>query len=269
MSRARDVAQAVAKTRSSWSCMGERCRTMGGSGSHSKMGDDDDRITQDSLLVEETSSRSLTNKVEEEEEECVVSAETVMECHSNQDDADLYNSTGGDDSTDEERELIGSTDRRRRSSISGVQVRDNNVETEGDLWYELEKELQRHEAHPDVVEAKEEEAAAAAEIIEEENVVADDSVRCSLDELECHRFYPPGRIMHMVPLSSSSDPDADRDLDGGASSSSSCRVGIFETPRQLYSKIRLSKTMINDHYMPMYKKMMELLIKNLDNDDVV
>jgi hypothetical protein len=44
-------------------------------------------------------------------------------------------------------------------------------------------------------------------------------------------------------------------------------VGLYETPRELYSKIRLSRTMINDHYMPMYKKMMELLIQELENDE--
>ena len=43
-------------------------------------------------------------------------------------------------------------------------------------------------------------------------------------------------------------------------------VGLYETPRELYSKLRLSRTMINDHYMPMYKKMMELLIRELEKD---
>lgn len=45
------------------------------------------------------------------------------------------------------------------------------------------------------------------------------------------------------------------------------RVTIYETPRNLYTKICLARTMISDHYMPMYKKIIELLIMQLENDE--
>ncbi|KAE8679932.1 putative Chaperone DnaJ-domain superfamily protein [Hibiscus syriacus] len=86
----------------------------------------------------------------------------------------------------------------------------------------------------------------------------------SSDTSENLRFYPPGRIMHIVatPPSDAADIDDDRNGDGSGSGP----VRIYETPRELYSKIRLSRAMINDHYMPMYKKMMELLIAELEKD---
>ena len=66
--------------------------------------------------------------------------------------------------------------------------------------------------------------------------------------------------MHIVsvPLSDESNSNPDDPLEE--------HVGLYETPRELYSKLRLSRTMINDHYMPMYKKMMELLIRELEKE---
>ncbi|KAG1326262.1 putative lipoprotein lipase [Cocos nucifera] len=130
--------------------------------------------------------------------------------------------------------------------------------TEGELWSELVKELHRNDEDD---EAQEEEAAAVKEIVEEESMVLKTAAENKLPSSpEMHHFYPPGRIMHMVmlqPLDSNSGKDAISDKD----------VGIYQTPRDLYGKIRLSRTMINDHYMPMYKRMMELLIDKLGKDD--
>ncbi|PKI56724.1 hypothetical protein CRG98_022884, partial [Punica granatum] len=236
MKRAQNVAQAVVRTRSSlssWSCMGERRRIVGMLSS-SKVED----LSEDSLLIETTSETLTTEEVAPES------------AHNKTD----YNSAGVSelDSTDEEEEELSRVDQVHTAGAGGI--------TEGELWFELEKELHRQEIEPDI-EAKEEEAAAAKEITEEENAVENQDQAASLDEVESHRFYPPGRIMHMVSLSSSSG-DTEVDPDGPSEE----RVGIYETPRELYSRIRLSKTMINDHYMPMYKKMMETLIRELEND---
>ncbi|KAJ0961133.1 hypothetical protein J5N97_000883 [Dioscorea zingiberensis] len=107
------------------------------------------------------------------------------------------------------------------------------------------------------------EAAAVKEITEEENVILKEAVEnqqpLSSDDLERHQFFPPGKIMHMVAM-----PVIDPNTGGEIFTDDN--VGIYETPRNLYSKIRLSPTMINDHYMPMYKKMMELLIEKLEKD---
>lgn len=152
---------------------------------------------------------------------------------------------GAHDETDEEGDL--------------VQVDKVEEITEGQLWYELEKELQRQESEV-LPEIQEEEEAVAKEITEEEMVFADSveshAAISSSDVFDNNHFYPPGEIMHIVsvPSPEPSDPDAEE------------QVGIYRTPRELYSKLRLSRTMINDHYMPMYKKMMELLIKQLEDE---
>ncbi|OAY62626.1 Sn1-specific diacylglycerol lipase alpha [Ananas comosus] len=69
------------------------------------------------------------------------------------------------------------------------------------------------------------------------------------------QFYPPGKIMHMVALPLLQGDTADE------------IIGIYRTPRELYGKIRLARTMIREHYMPQYKKMLELLIDELGKDD--
>ncbi|KAL3727726.1 hypothetical protein ACJRO7_032465 [Eucalyptus globulus] len=240
MKRAQNVAQAVVRTRSSissWSCMGARRRNLG-SISNSKVEDQ----PETTLILDKACESHLTE------------ATTIEPVQSHK---ELHTSDGsGIDSTDEEEELIpGERD---------ISEEAENI-TEGELWDELEKELQRQEKEPNI-QAQEEEAAAAKEITKEENEIADASESqksgTSLDSLESHRFYPPGRIMHMVSLPTSDDADMDHD------GSREEHVGIYETPRELYSKIRLSRTMINDHYMPMYKRMMELLIRELENAEV-
>ena len=100
--------------------------------------------------------------------------------------------------------------------------------------------------------------------MEEESAVlknVEDRQSFSSDSLERQQFYPPGRIMHMVAM-----PPADSCPDDPVAADE-CSVGIYETPRDLYSKIRLSNTMINDHYMPMYMKTMEILIEKFANND--
>ncbi|KAK1647936.1 hypothetical protein QYE76_065741 [Lolium multiflorum] len=72
-----------------------------------------------------------------------------------------------------------------------------------------------------------------------------------------HRqLYPPGRIIHMVELPESEEQ-------GGQNAG----VALYETPRGVYGKIRLSGSMIRDHYMPRYVETMEMLIDRLAEDD--
>ncbi|XP_043720227.1 uncharacterized protein LOC122667845 [Telopea speciosissima] len=239
MERAQNVAQAVVRTRSSlssWSCMGARRRTVGPSLNPKEEGDE----SESSPISRRTSESFIT--------EAVVGDREV-------DKLDCCSRGGsGHDETEEEEELIP-VDR----VISASTVEDM---TEGELWYELEKELNRQEIEGND-QIREEEEAAAKEITEEEKVLVDtvdNTPGTSLDGSETHCFYPPGRIMHIVSLLpsdaiTSGNDDSDRD-----------QVGIYETPRDLYSKIRLSKTMIKDHFMPMYKKMMELLLSELEKD---
>lgn len=230
MKRAKNVAEAVVKTRpslSSWSCIGPRRRTVGPL-STSKVED-----IPDAPLITETCSEagSVTAVVTND------SVHSEIEYHSS--------SSGlGNDDTDEDEELISVDGRITRSNVENI--------SEGELWYQLEKELKRQENKVDV------------QAQEEENVLAEASESItsisSSDVTESHHFYPPGRIMHVVSVPSSDTTNLDGD------SPVEERVGIYETPRKLYNKIRLSRTMINDHYMPMYKKMIELLVSELEKE---
>uniref|UniRef100_A0A6N2KBC4 Fungal lipase-like domain-containing protein n=1 Tax=Salix viminalis TaxID=40686 RepID=A0A6N2KBC4_SALVM len=228
MKRAQDVAQAVVRTRSSltsWSCIGPRRRFVGPS------------INSNSEDLPEGTLLSTKDSVQIKHESNARSG-------------------SGHEDTDEDEPLLSDNRVMASSVIEEV--------TEGQLWYELERELQRQDSEADI-QAQEEEAAAAIEIIEEENVLANAAEAkdpiTSEDLSESQLLYPPGRIMHVVSLSSSDTTNLE--LDGPAEE----HIGLYETPRELYSKIRLSRTMINDHYMPMYKKMMELVIQELENDE--
>uniref|UniRef100_J3NE24 Fungal lipase-type domain-containing protein n=1 Tax=Oryza brachyantha TaxID=4533 RepID=J3NE24_ORYBR len=74
---------------------------------------------------------------------------------------------------------------------------------------------------------------------------------------EPRQLYPPGRIMHMVGLPCSEPNTSEQ---GGREEA----VALYETPRHLYSKIRLARSMIREHYMPKYIRTMELLIDKLN-----
>ncbi|XP_058082155.1 uncharacterized protein LOC131230315 [Magnolia sinica] len=232
MKRARNVAQAVVRTPSSlssWSCMGARRRTVG---------------TLPNSKEEE--STSVQPMLSSRDSELMVE---IVNGHPEMNDLDFGCSR--DTMHDEaEEELI---------PVDGV-IGTSTAEdfTEGELWFELEKELHRQDT-----QVREEEAAAAKEITEEENVVMAEAVEnkntTSSTAPETQRFYPPGRIMHIVALPPS-------DASSGDDAPTEETVSIYETPRDLYTKLRLSRTMINDHYMPMYKKMIEQLIGELKKD---
>ncbi|CAN1281316.1 hypothetical protein LINPERPRIM_LOCUS17687 [Linum perenne] len=236
MRRAQNVAQAVVRTRtslSSWSCIGPRRRSVGPS-----LAPKEDDLHETSVICEKSET-------------------IVTEIHTKDlSQRKLDDHRSGSDSSSEEDEPLISREKVLNSSAM------EEESTEGELWHKLAKELERHENEVDI-HVQAEEAAAAKEIQEEERILveATDTANpvSSEDVLESHIFYPPGKIMHIVWIPSSSEG-------GDVEETAEDHVGIYETPRELYSKIRLSKTMINDHYMPMYKKMMELLIRKLEED---
>ena len=204
-------------------------------------------LPEASLISSEVTSESLVTEVGTR-----VSVVNKAECSSS-------SGGSGNDDTDEEVTLLPGDREVTTATTEDI--------TDGELWYELEKELQRQEDEPDV-QAQEEEAAAVIEITEEENMLADaveSKTPNSSDVSESLHFYPPGRIMHIISMPPSNDNDSvDNDTGAGPAEE---HVAIYETPRNLYSKLRLSRTMIKDHFMPMYKKMMELLIRELENEE--
>lgn len=138
--------------------------------------------------------------------------------------------------------------------------------TEVQMWQKLEQELYDEDGGETgtAKEIREEEAAAIAEVGENST---EDSVP---NTKEVHRFFPPGRIMHIVTLvsdESSSENESNSSDDMDHSSPEDSEVGIFLTPRSLYSKIRLSQTMISDHFMPVYRRRIEKLIRVLEDNE--
>ncbi|KAF1882192.1 hypothetical protein Lal_00038836 [Lupinus albus] len=244
MKRAQSVAEAVVRTRSSlssWSCMSARRRNVASSAASNA-----ENLTEAPLISEITTKSLLI--------------EEVVRQHrlKNEHDSESVGS-GHDDTYEEEEHLIPPNHDISASAL------DDDI-TEGQLWYELEKELQKQDNDISLDVQEEASTAAAKEITEEVNQLVDaaesSNSMTTTDNFDSHRFYPPGRIMHIVSIPSSSD-------DSNSSSEDHVEeehVYLYETPRELYSKLRLSKTMINDHYMPMYKKMMELLIQELEKD---
>ena len=142
---------------------------------------------------------------------------------------------------------------------------------EVELWQQLEHELyDRTEGEEaDVAnQIREEEAAAIAEIGEGQ---PDSPVP---ETKEVHRFFPAGKIMHIVMLHSDSvesegDTPTSSDTNNGQMTTEAAKIGIFLTPRSLYSKLRLSQTMISDHFMPIYRRRIEILIKELEEEQAL
>lgn len=76
------------------------------------------------------------------------------------------------------------------------------------------------------------------------------------------QLYPPGKILHMVGLAAAEVATTSQQ---GAQEEV---VALYETPRHLYSNIRLARSMIGEHYMPKYIKTMEQLIHKLAEDQL-
>lgn len=277
MRRAQSVAAWARPTLrlSSWSCMAPRQRTSAARSNSNDEGSSPESSsghtqTSEPLL---TSPKTRTSSTVIEALDLPVSTSVRMEWTSEIEcsisDGGMHQDTNGDEGED-----LMDHDRHKDRM------------TEVELWQQLEHELyDRTEGEEaDVAnEIREEEEAAArreeeeaAEIREEEEAaiaeVSDGQPESSSPEMkEAHRFFPAGKIMHIVTLHS-----GDANCEGGSPSSSGSdeqqqqpeetRIGIFLTPRSLYSKLRLSQTMISDHFMPVYRRRIEKLIKEFEKE---
>ncbi|CAL9765528.1 unnamed protein product [Musa acuminata subsp. burmannicoides] len=148
------------------------------------------------------------------------------------------------------------------------QCRNEDSMTEYDLWQQLENELNKARQNEEVDidnEIREEENAAAAAHEEVEGT----SEGILTETKEVRRFYPPGKIMHIVifpPEETTNEEDSGIHHDG-ENPEPEYKTGIFLTPRSLYGKLRLSQSMINDHFMPIYRRNIERLISILEKDN--
>lgn len=179
----------------------------------------------------------------------------------------VSSSDGMVESSDNFMDEVGVSDSMATMDDVAYDVRHEDHAMEIELWQQLELKLCEQADSGEAVMAKEireEEAAAIAE-------VSDSQTQSSIpDTKEVHRFFPPGKIMHIVTLTSDeaggeSDSSISNDRDH-SQLEEEAKVGIFLTPRLLYSKLRLSHTMINDHFMPAYRRQIEKLIKEIENE---
>lgn len=256
MRRAQSMAQAAwspALHLSSWSCMGPR---------HRRSSSKDEGVSSESSCKTETcepliSSPKKTTTLIEDMQLPVSSSlgmEWTTEIESCSDDVHPH--------SDDDVDLDDGVDPMSHGS------REDRM-TEVELWQQLEHELyERTEGEGDDVtkEIREEEAAAIAEVGEAQP----DS--CASEIKEAHRFFPPGKIMHIVTLHLDRDSESSESDSPTSSNSDSSqapaddKVQVFLTPRSLYSKLRLSQTMVSDHFMPIYRRQIEKLIKNLEKE---
>ncbi|KAM7254503.1 hypothetical protein ACFE04_003883 [Oxalis oulophora] len=252
MRRAQSMAQA-AWTRpslglSSWSCIGPRRRAAATTYLESK----EVRSSADSCSVEVDSSGPLFTSIYK----CKV--ETDIE------NVEPSTSARGESEWTSEVECPVSEETSHLDNggshlDDGDDIPEENM-NEVELWQQLEHELY-NDAEGER-EIREEEAAAIAEVSEAGPGTSAPYMK------EVHRFFPPGKIMHIVTLydddkSSSSTSNSSED----GEEPEEPKVGIFLTPRMLYSKLRLSQTMISDHFMPVYRRQIEKLIKKLEEEE--
>ncbi|KAK3220277.1 hypothetical protein Dsin_014247 [Dipteronia sinensis] len=258
MKRAQSMAQA-AWTRpslglSSWTCIGPRHRAVAVRSNSKEEGDSSEysspKIETSEPLLSSPKKNAVMAAMQNIElpVSSSVGMEWTSEIESCSDEiAGLYIDDEGED-------LIG-----RNSHEENM----NEVE----LWHQLEHELyERTEGEDDDVakEIREEEAAAIAE-------VGEDQPESSAPEMkEVHRFFPPGKIMHLVTLyqevKSDSDSPSSSNSDSDQQPPLEAKVGIFLTPRTVYSKLRLSQTMVSDHFMPVYRRQIEKLITEFEKE---
>ncbi|MED6193794.1 hypothetical protein PIB30_022709 [Stylosanthes scabra] len=155
---------------------------------------------------------------------------------------------------------------------------DNGDILEGSLHVDDESEvLLWHQLEHQVYESSNSQEANVVKEIREETTeiteVTGAQTQSSTSEMkEVHRFFPPGKIMHIVTLhcnASESESNSSRTSTSsdGSDEPDETKIGIFQTPRSLYSKIRLSQTMITDHFMPVYRKQIERLIEEEEEED--
>ncbi|KAJ3699140.1 hypothetical protein LUZ61_002845 [Rhynchospora tenuis] len=254
MSRAKTVARAAwarpSLQLSSWSCIGPRRRNVPSVASTSSVDHSMDAATptSDSSEALLTVTEATTTETTE-----IIESTPQTEClHTIEQTTSLVTEIEGEKESDVDIDL-----------------------TEVELWQQLETELskprkgengEKDDHDHDDEEIGEEEDDIVREIAEasastgEVGTVSNNS---QSETKEVHRFYPPGKIMHIVSFVSEEDANTDHERDPNEVGP---KIGVYLTPRSLYGKLRLSKAMINDHYMPMYRRNIEQLISELEKD---
>ncbi|XP_052725771.1 uncharacterized protein LOC128194350 [Vigna angularis] len=180
----------------------------------------------------------------------------ISEFTSDEDDGSISSSEGSDndDMDEEEEEIIAAT---------------HNIANDELNEYYKELQLDTQEDNPEINGGKGKEEAIEKGIIEGElkndkvvhsEETADSAVATSEKPVR-HHLYPPGRILHIVPVLSSENSKPIHYDDADAK-----RVVLYETGRELYGKLRLSRGMLFDHMTGKYLKVFQQLINQFEKE---
>lgn len=255
MSRAKTVAQAAwarpSLQLSSWSCIGPRRRNIP---SVTSMSLEDNSMDTVAVSISDSAVPLLTvTKTTTTETTQILKSEVIE-------------STPKSEFTHVIEQTTSHVTQIEREEESIVDAELSEVE----LWQQLETELskprEREEGDVEEDDHDHDEEEIVREIAEASTSTGEvgTASSSSLSETkEAHRFYPPGKIMHIVSFLSEEDANIDHE---GDPHEAGPKMGIYLTPRSLYGKLRLSKAMINDHYMPIYRRSIEQLISELEKD---
>ncbi|XP_010487193.1 PREDICTED: uncharacterized protein LOC104765213 [Camelina sativa] len=250
MRRAQSMLTRPALTISSWSCMGPRRRAS---------------AIQSNSEHQLDSSEAMSQDIPETSDPLLVTDEEITGKWKSEAESSNYNETSAH---------LGATDLDECEDPAEIGTREERM-TEAELWQQLE-----HDLYHDSSEQPEEETDVAKEIKEEEEaVIAEAGVAPpesqTAEMKESRRFLPAGKIMHIVTVrpeavEANDDEEEEEEEENGSAlerppetTVEEGRVGIFLTPRSLYSKVRLSQRMISDHFMPVYRRQIERLIQEL------
>ncbi|XP_027914510.1 uncharacterized protein LOC114173991 isoform X2 [Vigna unguiculata] len=175
---------------------------------------------------------------------------TISEFTSDEDDGSKSTSEGSDnDGEDEEEEQI----------ISSTPNTDNDELNQ----YLKELQLEAQDDNPNTNGAKEKEEATKKGITEAEmnDEVVPGSTEATSEKPVKHYLYPSGRILHIVPVISSENSESNHNDDADEK-----RVVLYETPRKMYGKLRLSISMLHHHKTGNYLKVLQRLINQLEKE---
>ncbi|XP_022631894.1 uncharacterized protein LOC106778377 [Vigna radiata var. radiata] len=163
----------------------------------------------------------------------------ISEFTSDEEDGSKSTSEGSDnDGLDEEEEQkISATD---------------NTATDELNEYLKELQVEEEDDNPNINGGKEKEAEMKYEGVRIEERAG--STEATSEKPAKHHLYPSGRILHLVPVPSSENSDDEK------------RVVLYETPREMYGKLRLSIRMILDHSTKRYLKVLQQLINQLEKE---
>ncbi|XP_014521819.1 uncharacterized protein LOC106778372 [Vigna radiata var. radiata] len=175
----------------------------------------------------------------------------ISEFTSDEDDGSIPSSEGSDndDMDEEEEEIIAAT---------------HNIANDELNEYYKELKLDTQDDNQEINGGKEKEAAREKEMKNDEVVHSEetaDSPVATSDKPVKHHLYPPGRILHIVPVlcSENSKPIHYDDADAK-------RVVLYETGRELYGKLRISRGMLFDHMTSKYLKVFQQLINQFEKE---